>query len=304
MGYETSIGLGVAHFVKDTLRHGLEYFGLYYGNYRATVYDNADPEHRGRVKVILHELGRTQHEENMWFDPSMAGAGPQRGIVNPPSVGDAVYVCFDGGNPRNPKCFFGGWHDRSDPPEDTIPKKADADVPYKSGWITRTGHKLILDETPGKPVVKLVWHKPKSNDPALKLDLDSRALTAKPKEGSDAMISFSNAGVLTVASDGSMCSIGSDSQIVLASSNGTFMSIDQSGFHVVTADGVVISSSGPDITISCGGQLTINSPTVSIQSPEIHVGNNGVPLLDWLRSHVHPSSTGPTGVPVTAPTLV
>jgi uncharacterized protein involved in type VI secretion and phage assembly len=91
----------------------------YFGKYRGTVVDNADPTHKGRVKVhVPAVLGGLQ----VWAMPCVPYAGNAVGFLSIPAAGAGVWVEFEGGDPSFPiwvGCF---WADNE------APEQANPDV--------------------------------------------------------------------------------------------------------------------------------------------------------------------------------
>ncbi|MBX3251048.1 MAG: hypothetical protein KF901_27975 [Myxococcales bacterium] len=78
----------------------------FYGKYRGVVVDNADAQHRGRLRVrvpaVLGELA-------VWALPCVPYAGRQRGFFAMPDEGTGVWVEFEGGHSSYPiwtGCFW------------------------------------------------------------------------------------------------------------------------------------------------------------------------------------------------------
>lgn len=100
----------------------------YFGKYRGTVTDNADPTSRGRIKVrvpaVLGEL-------EIWAMPCVPYAGDGVGFYCLPKTGTGVWVEFEAGDPSYPiwsGCF---WADSQ------IPDDADANIKtWKTDSIT------------------------------------------------------------------------------------------------------------------------------------------------------------------------
>ena len=81
--------------------------GHYFGKYRGTVTDVADPTSRGRLKVkvpsILSDL-------EVWAMPCVPYAGDGVGFYSLPAVGVGVWIEFEAGDPSYPVwtgCFWG-----------------------------------------------------------------------------------------------------------------------------------------------------------------------------------------------------
>lgn len=104
----------------DSDAHILEFIrSRFFGKYRGTVEDNADPSGRGRVQVkvpaVLGELA-------VWAMPCVPYAGKQVGLYCLPEKQSGVWVEFEGGDPSFPiwvGCF---WAD------DELPDENEPDI--------------------------------------------------------------------------------------------------------------------------------------------------------------------------------
>ena len=116
----------------------------------AVVSDVKDPKKLGRVRLTLPWLD--EKYTTGWARVVQPGAGPDRGAVLLPEVGDEVLVGFTGGN-LDAAYVLGGLHNGKD-----APPKLDTDaVDGGSGRIaaralvSRTGHRLELLEAGSGP---------------------------------------------------------------------------------------------------------------------------------------------------------
>lgn len=79
----------------------------FYGKYRGTVTDNADPNFMGRIILSIPDvLGSFP---SSWALPCVPMAGLQMGMFSVPPVGADVWVEFEQGNPDQPiwsGCFW------------------------------------------------------------------------------------------------------------------------------------------------------------------------------------------------------
>lgn len=97
------------------------------GIYRSIVKDIADPQKRARVKVLIPAI----HDENEkigslpWADCCSNVAGPDRGILRIPDVGDVVYVMFEQGDKEYP-VWLGSWWGKNDLPSE-VPRGNESD---------------------------------------------------------------------------------------------------------------------------------------------------------------------------------
>ena len=72
----------------------------YYGKYRGTVFNNIDPEQRGRIMAIVPDvLGLIP---SSWALPCAPIAGKQNGVYVVPKIGDGVWIEFEQGDPDYP----------------------------------------------------------------------------------------------------------------------------------------------------------------------------------------------------------
>lgn len=82
--------------------------GRYYGKYRGTVINNADPENRGRIQAIVPDVqGLTP---TTFALPCLPVAGKGSGAFFVPEIGSGVWMEFEQGDPDYPiwsGCFWG-----------------------------------------------------------------------------------------------------------------------------------------------------------------------------------------------------
>jgi uncharacterized protein involved in type VI secretion and phage assembly len=106
----------------------------YFGKYRGTVTDNADPTSRGRVQVrVPAVLGDLE----VWAMPCVPYAGAGVGFYSLPDPGTGVWVEFEAGDPSFPiwaGCFWG---------DGELPDSSDANIKI---WKTNM-LKLRMDDS-------------------------------------------------------------------------------------------------------------------------------------------------------------
>lgn len=103
----------------------------------------------GRIKVRYPHLGNVESD---WARLSSPMAGSQRGTFFRPEVGDEVLVAFEHGDPRRPYILGSLWSQEDRPPPD------DGDQ-GGNNWRfirSRSGHIILLDDTPGKEKIELI----------------------------------------------------------------------------------------------------------------------------------------------------
>lgn len=108
----------------------------------AVVTDAQDPETLGRVKLRFPWLSETY--ESTWARVASAGAGPDRGLVVVPEVGDEVLVAFEDGDPSAPYVLGGLWNGQDAPPAHTVAGTT-GEVQTRT-FRTRAGAELVFDD--------------------------------------------------------------------------------------------------------------------------------------------------------------
>jgi uncharacterized protein involved in type VI secretion and phage assembly len=144
----------------------------YFGKYRGTVTDNADPTSRGRLKVkVPAVLGDLES----WAMPCVPYAGAGVGFYSLPEPGTGVWVEFEGGDPSYPVwtgCF---WADNE------LPDESDAAIKiWKTGSLT-----IRISDSEDELVVE--------NGAGSKVTISSDVIT----ESGEATLTVGSAGVIS-----------------------------------------------------------------------------------------------------------
>ena len=108
-----------------------------------------DEANLGRIRVSYPHLGGVESD---WARLSSPMAGGKRGLFFRPEVGDEVLVAFEHGDPRRPYILGSLWSQEDKPPPDDGDQKA-------NNWrfiCSRSGHIILLDDTPGKEKIELI----------------------------------------------------------------------------------------------------------------------------------------------------
>jgi len=114
------------------------------------IVDTIEDDGTYRLKLF----GMNGQEEDMHSAPArvaMPGAGGHRGVHFFPEQGDEVVVAFEAGDTNHPIIIGALWNRDSRPPEQAN-QSARNDV---RTIVTRSGHELTFDDTPGRPKVTL-----------------------------------------------------------------------------------------------------------------------------------------------------
>jgi hypothetical protein len=112
----------------------------FYGKYRGTVLDNADPLLTGRlVAQVPDVLGETPSN---WALPCVPAAGIQAGVFVVPPLGAQVWVEFEQGDPDYPIWTGGFWGTAGDVPAFAI---APPPIPGGQNIVLQTiGQNMII----------------------------------------------------------------------------------------------------------------------------------------------------------------
>jgi hypothetical protein len=136
--------------------------GRYFGKYRGTIIDNADPDNLGRVKATVPRL--LGDEVTGWALPAFPyGGASEQGLFLVPDVGAGVWIEFEGGDLSYP-IWTGTWFTSG-----AIPESAQ---PGKKVLKTRSGHKIVLDDDGGSVEIT------DSNGNTIKMDASTIKIAA------------------------------------------------------------------------------------------------------------------------------
>ena len=86
----------------------------YYGKYRGTVFNNVDPELRGRIQALVPDVSALL--PTSWALPCVPLATKEGGVFVIPEFGDAVWIEFEHGDPDYPIWVGGFWSTATAPP--------------------------------------------------------------------------------------------------------------------------------------------------------------------------------------------
>ena len=122
------------------------------GLIEALVVDNIDPEKIGRIKVKFPTL--PELPESFWARLSTPMAGPSRGWVTLPEIGDEVLVTFMHGNIDHAVIVGALYNGVDTPPY----QNKDGENNLRM-FQSRSGHTVVFDDTDGKERMAFLTHK-------------------------------------------------------------------------------------------------------------------------------------------------
>jgi uncharacterized protein involved in type VI secretion and phage assembly len=128
---------------KDSL--GNLYFGVYYG----VVVQNKDPDNLDRIKVRFPWIDKGDEDQSHWAQLLTPMEGKKFGWYTLPDVDDVVALMFVAGEISQPVVLGGIWSK-----VDTSPEPNEDGKNNFRGFRSRSGHRLILDDS-GKTKVVL-----------------------------------------------------------------------------------------------------------------------------------------------------
>jgi len=146
----------------------------FFGNYRALVVDNRDPEYFGRVRVWIPDLmPDVPREKGIWARPANNPIGG-RNLENPdenfytgscyiPKKGSWVFVFFEGGNPNRPY-YFGAL----DIENTTVLPENRLGTNYPDKWTifkSHQGRAIIISDDKDDERVEITGKKRKLKEP-------------------------------------------------------------------------------------------------------------------------------------------
>ncbi|MBR6088669.1 MAG: VgrG-related protein [Anaerolineaceae bacterium] len=164
------------------------------------VTSNSDPEKLGRVQVKYPWLPKMNSSElsSCWARLTFVGGGAKRGIVFLPEVNDEVLLAFENGDMSSPYVLGVLYNGKDKLPEgsadlvDTGSKKVNQRV-----IVSRSGHKIILDDTDGKEKITI-------QDKTAKNLIEIDSAKNEFKITSEGKLDLTSKGDLTVSTEGKL----------------------------------------------------------------------------------------------------
>jgi hypothetical protein len=287
-------------FFGNLLKHGLEYFRLYYSEYDGTCVDNEDPKEQGRIKVrVPHVAGNDPI--GVWAWPKARWAGRNCGDFCVPDVDDPVIVTFRNGNPSYPR-YAGGWWPNVGGQDNFTPTGAYVDgKPVVRIFRTKAGHELSFSDEPGNLGCKFIWHDPEG---------DKYSFIAFTAEGNIQMATHVGSFLEMRTKEGEEANLFVDK-------DGNSIIQDKDGIKIAEKTGNVIELKEGAIQIIGQKDVIINSQSVNMKTGGVTIGDVATDsavkgtswmlwwnsaFLPWLNAHTHGTGVGPSSPPL-APTM-
>jgi uncharacterized protein involved in type VI secretion and phage assembly len=137
--------------------------GRFYGKYRATVVDNADPENRGRLRLRIPATLGNEVVSGWALPCAPYGGAADQGFFFIPENESSVWVEFEGGDPDYPVwvgTFWGKPGGETEAPKPNDPdgaEQSDAQSPPTRKIIkTKKGHTIQLEDADGEEMIMLL----------------------------------------------------------------------------------------------------------------------------------------------------
>jgi len=247
----------IINMIDEIRLHGFEkVFKRYYGIYRGYVKSNADPQGRGRIKVVVPDVFGEKVLPTFALPKDMRGAGSDKGEFYPPDIKDGVWIEFEAGDPRFP-VYSGGWHAAGELAEEFAYSSDGA--PVNRGFKNKYGHSLRFDETEGEEKIVMTT-------------LAGHFFVMDDTDGSHGIFFIHNSGAqFQVDNDGNLKIFGSDGAFI-------FMNADDGEISITSKDGAYVSLSDQIKVSDATGSnwMTMNDDGLTVAGGGVVVNGNAL----------------------------
>jgi len=243
------------------LEAGLEFFGVYYGVYRAQVKDNNDPENLGRLQIWCPQIHGRDYPK-VWAFPIATMAATKAGFWAIPDVGEWVYVQFDHGRPEYPM-WGAGWWERGGTTPDMVPGKVVVCTPEgMKVVIDRNALSILVQQSQGNSVliddtICKVKHTTKVSVAAGEVDIVSDGDVKLTAQGN---LSLSVIGNVSMISTGDVKIDGA-----------TNVEVSSAEDLLVAAAGKVTLKSDTNVDVSSTQKITIEAPQAALNIGDLEI---------------------------------
>ena len=242
------------------------------GKFRGFVDDNADPDRRGRLRVVVPSV--LGSEPTDWALPCFPyGGAAGLGFLAVPPVGAQVLVEFVEGDLNAPVWTGTFWRT-----SDEVPEEVEAEAePTTKLLKTDSGHFLRFEDNADNAHVTLQ----SASGAILEYDKDG-GLTLTDQAGSKVVLDAAG-GTLTVED-----------------ANGNSMVMSSSGIECTDASGNKITATSGGIEVSASASVTIKASSVTVGGAGAEPLIKGQTFLSLFNAHTHVCTApgSPSGPPV------
>jgi hypothetical protein len=242
------------------------------GKFRAFVEDNADPERRGRLKLVVPSV--LGSEATSWALPCLPyGGAAGLGFLFVPPVGAQVLAEFLEGDVNSPIWTGTFWRSSGEVPDEVEAQ----DEPTTKLIKTDSGHFLRFEDTTDAAHVTL--------------QSSSGAVIEMDKDGSLALTGQDGGTVILNAAEGTL---------TVEDANGNSMVLSSSGIECTDASGNKITTSSGGVEIAASASVTIKGSSVTLGGVGAEPLVKGQTFLSIFNAHTHPCTApgSPSGPPV------
>lgn len=239
-----------------------------WGKYRGFVVDNADPEKRARLRLMVPSV--LAAETTGWALPCLPFGGlADQGWFAVPEIDAQVWVEFEEGDVSRPIWTGTFWQKSGDPPAE-----AAIDPPTTRLLKTPSGHLVEIDDKEG----------------------EERFFLSHPK-GAQVEIDKEGTILLTDAKGAKLTLDASAGEVKVEDSNGNTLTMSSSGTTVEDANGNKVEMAAAGVTVS-GQKVVVKGSQVMLAGEGGEPIIKGQSFLQLFMTHMHPTAMGPSGSPI------
>jgi hypothetical protein len=253
--------------------------GRYYGKYRAFVADNADPENRGRLRLLIPSILGNEVVSGWALPCAPYGGAGEQGFFFIPEVDAGVWVEFESGNLDFPVWVGTFWSKPGGATE--APAEGGGQSPPTNKVIkTKAGHTVQLEDADGEEKI-VIKHKDNS---FISIDKDGSVMVGN-KNGSTIILNAKDENVVVVEQHGNSVSM-TDKGVVIANYDGSAVVELSADLARVAAKTVIVQ--GTSVVLGGGAKF----PTIVVDTAFQTMWNL------FATAHTHATAVGPTGPPL------
>lgn len=222
----------------------------------ASVDSFKDEQQQGRVSIRLPWM--TEQNPPIWARLATPAAGADRGFVYIPEPDDEVVAMFLDGDPRFPVVLGALWNGKDAPPDTYDPEANNT-----RSIVSRSGHKIVLDDTEGAERVRV------ESQASQMIEIDDssgeEAITLTDKHGNK--LRMESSGVFVTAATGKKIALSASGGTIELSANEIKLDADSNASIQAQMNVKLQGTTGLDLK---GGQVSIDGTgLISAEAPMI-----------------------------------